>query len=163
MISLIEVLLMISMVVIVFGGGLIGFCLARSMMMSPANVRDLTISGMWRSQFVWPGNGTHRMIHKGEWFWYRQSFYKPCIFIHVYLSISSYNLTLTFLILSDNSTGSQRHLCCIPILARYSQSRYDRAGLLSASYSMLRGGWSCIASMDILLWLCLSHQLLVEL
>jgi len=54
---------------IFFGGALIGFCLARTIMMSPANVRDLTVPG--------------------EWFWYRQSLYKPCIFIHIYLSIIS--------------------------------------------------------------------------
>lgn len=54
---------------IFFGGALIGFCLARTLMMSPANLRDLTIPG--------------------EWFWYRQSVFKPCIFIHVYLSIIS--------------------------------------------------------------------------
>jgi len=39
------------------------------MMMSPANVRDKTVPG--------------------EWFWYQQSLYKPCIFIHIYLSIFS--------------------------------------------------------------------------
>jgi len=38
-------------------------------MMNPANVRHLTVSG--------------------EWFWYRQPVYKPCIFIHIYLSIIS--------------------------------------------------------------------------
>jgi len=54
---------------IFFGGTLIGFCLARTMMMNPKNVRDLTVPG--------------------EWFWYRQSFYKPCIFIHVYCAIIS--------------------------------------------------------------------------
>jgi hypothetical protein len=54
---------------IFFGGTLIGFCLARTIMMNPANVRDKTV--------------------QGEWFWYRQRLYKPCIFIHVYLSIIS--------------------------------------------------------------------------
>jgi hypothetical protein len=57
------------LLLIVFGGALIGFCLARSIMMNPANVRNMTISG--------------------EWFWYRQSLYKPCIFIHIYASIIS--------------------------------------------------------------------------
>jgi len=54
---------------LIFGGALIGFCFGRTMMMNPANIRDLTISG--------------------EWFWYRQRMYKPCIIIHVYLSIIS--------------------------------------------------------------------------
>ncbi|KIM81594.1 hypothetical protein PILCRDRAFT_821370 [Piloderma croceum F 1598] len=54
---------------IFFGGALIGFCLGRTMMMSPANVRELTVSG--------------------EWFWYRKAVYKPCIFIHIYASIIS--------------------------------------------------------------------------
>jgi hypothetical protein len=31
--------------VIFFGGALIGFCLARTIMMSPANVREMTVSG----------------------------------------------------------------------------------------------------------------------
>jgi hypothetical protein len=33
--------------VIFFGGTLIGFCLARTMMMNPKNVRDLTVPGWW--------------------------------------------------------------------------------------------------------------------
>ena len=42
------------------------------------------------------------IIHKGEWFWYRQSLYKPCIFIHIYASISSYYyLVLILVILTD--------------------------------------------------------------
>jgi hypothetical protein len=31
--------------VIFFGGALVGFCLARSIMMSPANLRSMTVSG----------------------------------------------------------------------------------------------------------------------
>jgi hypothetical protein len=50
-----------------FGGALIGFCLARTMMLSPANVRDKTVPG--------------------EWFWYSQRLYKPNIFLHIYGSI----------------------------------------------------------------------------
>jgi len=49
---------------IVFGGALIGFCLGRTMMMDPNNVQNLTIPG--------------------EWFWYRQTPFKPCILIHIY-------------------------------------------------------------------------------
>ncbi|KDQ55610.1 hypothetical protein JAAARDRAFT_37015 [Jaapia argillacea MUCL 33604] len=55
------------LLMIIFGGALVGFCLARAMMMRPANVRDLTIAG--------------------EWFWYRQPLYKPTIFMHIYLTI----------------------------------------------------------------------------
>jgi hypothetical protein len=54
---------------VLFGGALIGFCLARTMMMYPANIQHKTVPG--------------------EWFWYRQRLYKPCILIHVYLSIIS--------------------------------------------------------------------------
>jgi len=52
---------------IIFGGALMGFCLARTMMMNPANVQNTTIPG--------------------EWFWYRQALYKPNIFIHIYATI----------------------------------------------------------------------------
>jgi len=52
-----------------FGGALIGFCLARSPMMSPARFREKTVAG--------------------EWFWYRQPLYKPSAFIHIYLSTIS--------------------------------------------------------------------------
>lgn len=51
----------------IFGGALIGFCLARTLMFNPENVQHSTVPG--------------------EWFWYRQKLYKPNIFIHIYLSI----------------------------------------------------------------------------
>jgi hypothetical protein len=40
------------LLVIFFGGALIGFCLARSMMMSPANVRDKTVPGMYQPSSI---------------------------------------------------------------------------------------------------------------
>ncbi|KAG8848644.1 hypothetical protein FRB96_001051 [Tulasnella sp. 330] len=52
----------------VFGGALIGFCLARAEMMNPTNLMNLTVPG--------------------EWFWYRQTLYKPAIIIHIYCTIS---------------------------------------------------------------------------
>jgi hypothetical protein len=52
---------------IFFGGALVGFCLARTKMMSPYNVRTLTIAG--------------------EWYWYSKPLYKPNLFIHIYLTI----------------------------------------------------------------------------
>ncbi|KAG8982356.1 hypothetical protein FRB94_000897 [Tulasnella sp. JGI-2019a] len=51
----------------VFGGALLGFSLARTEMMSPRNVAHLTVPG--------------------EWFWYRQSLYKPSTFLHIYCTI----------------------------------------------------------------------------
>ncbi|KAG8907595.1 hypothetical protein FRB99_003519 [Tulasnella sp. 403] len=50
----------------IFGGALVGFCLARAFMMNPANVEHKTVPG--------------------EWFWYRQRLYKPNIFLHIYLT-----------------------------------------------------------------------------
>jgi hypothetical protein len=52
---------------VIFGGALFAFALARTLMMNPANVRDKTTPG--------------------EWFWYRQPLFKPNIFIHIYTSI----------------------------------------------------------------------------
>ncbi|KAG8887707.1 hypothetical protein FRB98_009152 [Tulasnella sp. 332] len=52
----------------VFGGALIGFCLARAEMMNPTNLMNLTVPG--------------------EWFWYRQTLYKPAIILHIYCTIS---------------------------------------------------------------------------
>jgi hypothetical protein len=52
-----------------FGGALVGFCLANTTMMVPANVSGKSVPG--------------------EWFWYRQPLYKPPVFIHIYLSIIS--------------------------------------------------------------------------
>ncbi|KAG8881630.1 hypothetical protein FRB97_009319 [Tulasnella sp. 331] len=51
----------------VFGGALIGFCLARAEMMNPTNLMNLTVPG--------------------EWFWYRQTLYKPAIILHIYCTI----------------------------------------------------------------------------
>jgi hypothetical protein len=50
-----------------FGGALVGFCLARSFMMSPSNVEFKTVPG--------------------EWHWYSQRTFKPAIFIHIYCTI----------------------------------------------------------------------------
>ncbi|KZP27453.1 hypothetical protein FIBSPDRAFT_731068 [Athelia psychrophila] len=58
---------------IVLGGALVCYCFARTLMMNPDNVRDKTIPGKACS----------------EWFWYRQDLYKPCIMLHIYLSIIS--------------------------------------------------------------------------
>ncbi|KAG9127150.1 hypothetical protein FRC07_000477 [Ceratobasidium sp. 392] len=52
---------------VLFGGALFGFCLARVIMMIPSNVETMTVPG--------------------EWYWYRESLYKRCIFIHIYLNI----------------------------------------------------------------------------
>ncbi|KAG8721990.1 hypothetical protein FRC08_008086 [Ceratobasidium sp. 394] len=52
---------------LVFGGALFAFCLARVIMMAPSNVETLTVPG--------------------EWYWYRQPVFKPCVFIHIYLNI----------------------------------------------------------------------------
>ncbi|KAG8894795.1 hypothetical protein FRC01_012746, partial [Tulasnella sp. 417] len=51
----------------IFGGAMVGFSLARTLMFNPENVQHSTVPG--------------------EWFWYRQKLYKPNIFIHIYLSI----------------------------------------------------------------------------
>jgi hypothetical protein len=52
---------------VVFGGALIGFCLARTIMFNPKNVQNLTIPG--------------------EWHWYQKKVYKPSLFIHIYCTI----------------------------------------------------------------------------
>ncbi|KAG9121330.1 hypothetical protein FRC07_002745 [Ceratobasidium sp. 392] len=52
---------------ILFGGALLGFCLARVIMMAPSNVETMTVPG--------------------EWYWYRKPLFKQCIFIHIYLNI----------------------------------------------------------------------------
>ncbi|KAG9083744.1 hypothetical protein FRC06_004385, partial [Ceratobasidium sp. 370] len=51
----------------IFGGTLFGFCFARVVMMIPSNVETMTVPG--------------------EWYWYRQPLFKPCISIHIYLNI----------------------------------------------------------------------------
>ncbi|KAJ7639907.1 hypothetical protein B0H17DRAFT_905416, partial [Mycena rosella] len=50
----------------VWGGALVGFCLARSIAMNPGRTAD--------------------MMPAGEWFWLSRSIYRPSLLIHVYLS-----------------------------------------------------------------------------
>ncbi|KAJ6617915.1 hypothetical protein B0H10DRAFT_1796384 [Mycena sp. CBHHK59/15] len=51
---------------IIFGGALVGFCLARSITMNPSR--------------------TANQLVPGEWFWFNQPMYKANFFIHVYLT-----------------------------------------------------------------------------
>jgi len=53
----------------IFGGALIGYCLARTMMLDPAKVPTLLVPG--------------------EWFWLRRRMYNICIFMHIYSAIIS--------------------------------------------------------------------------
>ncbi|KAJ7159836.1 hypothetical protein C8R43DRAFT_1124205 [Mycena crocata] len=50
----------------IWGGALVGFCLARSITMNPGRAPDLLIPG--------------------EWFWFQQPMYKINLFIHIYLT-----------------------------------------------------------------------------
>ncbi|KAJ7471829.1 hypothetical protein FB451DRAFT_308808 [Mycena latifolia] len=50
----------------VWGGALVGFCLARSITMNPGRTASLLVPG--------------------EWFWFRQPMYKINLFIHIYLT-----------------------------------------------------------------------------
>jgi len=50
----------------VWGGALVGFCLARSVTMNPGKIAALLVPG--------------------EWFWFRQPMYKINLFIHIYLT-----------------------------------------------------------------------------
>ncbi|KAJ6607455.1 hypothetical protein B0H10DRAFT_1818124 [Mycena sp. CBHHK59/15] len=50
----------------IFGGALVGFCLARSITMNPSH--------------------TPKLLVPGEWFWFSQPMYKANFFIHVYLT-----------------------------------------------------------------------------
>ncbi|KAJ7640159.1 hypothetical protein B0H17DRAFT_1105903 [Mycena rosella] len=50
----------------VWGGALVGFCLARSITMNPGRTANLLVPG--------------------EWFWFREPMYKINIFIHIYLT-----------------------------------------------------------------------------
>ncbi|KAF7365774.1 hypothetical protein MVEN_00451400 [Mycena venus] len=52
---------------IVWGGALVGFCLARTITMNPGRIPHLLIPG--------------------EWFWLSQPIYKPNLFIHIYFAI----------------------------------------------------------------------------
>ncbi|KAJ7471828.1 hypothetical protein FB451DRAFT_308783 [Mycena latifolia] len=50
----------------VWGGALVGFCLARSITMNPGRIANLLVPG--------------------EWFWFREPMYKINLFIHIYLT-----------------------------------------------------------------------------
>ncbi|KAJ6602490.1 hypothetical protein DFH09DRAFT_899971 [Mycena vulgaris] len=50
----------------IWGGAMIGFCLARSVTMNPSQIANLLVPG--------------------EWFWFREPMYKVNIFIHIYLT-----------------------------------------------------------------------------
>ena len=74
--------------VIIFGGALIGYCLARTMMLDPAKVPTLLVPGR-----LFPTSLCFRTVrwfchYQGEWFWLRRRLYNICIFMHIYLGIS---------------------------------------------------------------------------
>jgi hypothetical protein len=80
--------------VIFFGGALVGFCLARTMMMKPSNVRTMTVSGQYIFASLFGSKVPWLCYFPGEWFWYQQGMYKPSIFIHIYTSISEFGFKM---------------------------------------------------------------------
>jgi hypothetical protein len=73
------------LVAFIFGGALLGFCLARAMFFSPSRSKKETTSGM---RLVLLSDHAYLNVSLGEYFWFDRPFYNVNYLIHIYLTLS---------------------------------------------------------------------------